>query len=140
MSESKSTNFIFHSKDGQQLSLNNISVYAVDKTWQTLSDGDPKASQNSGIGNPSIQNPVFGGSLNCLVTLQIDSVLVNNVPYASDGASLLFNVNGSNIHVCIHKDGGMKSVGVYGQDSKAVSWDADFDDVGKTTNFVCKKR
>ena len=88
----------------------------------------PQSLQNQGIGWLKITNDSFDLEKNCVVTLSIDPKIVNNVPVASDKASLLFSVNGSNLHIDIHSDGGMKSTGTFG--NKSVKFDSTFGKVG----------
>ncbi|MGR2663049.1 hypothetical protein ACUXVY_15815, partial [Chromobacterium haemolyticum] len=67
-------------------------------------------------------------------------VIVNNVPYASDGASLIFGIDGSNAHINIHKDGSMSVAGIYGATPDIVKWEYEINKVGGESTFYCKSK
>jgi hypothetical protein len=110
------------SKNGENLSLDYVLTYGIGDSW---GDAWPDTCNNNpGIQNVNVRNASFNGEVNCIVTMDINPEYVNQVPYASDKASLLFSINGSNLHIDIHKSGGMKVTDVYGSDPKAISWNA----------------
>ncbi|WP_156187926.1 hypothetical protein [Chromobacterium sp. LK11] len=133
------TTFRFVSADGRSLNLGSVLVYSVEKEWTFLPEG-VGPSQNPGIGNLAIPSRQFGSSSNCIVTLDIDPVIVNNVPYASDGASLIFGIDGSNAHINIHKDGSMGVAGIYGATPDIVKWEYEINKVGGESTFYCKSK
>lgn len=50
------------------------------------------------------------------------------------------NVKHRNVHIDIHRGGGMEVTGIYGHDPEAVSWDYTVKNVGETTTFACTKK
>ncbi|MGC0155710.1 hypothetical protein ACPRNU_24890 [Chromobacterium vaccinii] len=133
------SNFIFQSANGQPIQFGYVGVYTLNEDWEPLQVGG--VSNNPGIVNLRIANPNFGALNNCVVTLDIDPEYVNRVPYASDGASLLFSINGSNIHINIHSDGSMDVTNVYGSNPKAIGWGYSLGTIkngGAASVFTCK--
>lgn len=123
------TTFILSTIESKGLHLSYVMTYGADENWSCMNEGLPPASlENQGIGWLKVANQTFDTSRNCIITLLIDSQMVNKVPYASDKASLLFSVNGSNLHINIHKDGKLDQTGTYG--NKTVKFDCKFGKVG----------
>ena len=122
-------------KQDETFYIDYVMTYGVDG-WATLSPNKPvQGMENQGIQYLNVSSDEISLSSNGVLSLQIDSKIVNQVPYASDKASLLIGINGSNLHIDIHSGGGMKSVGTYG--NKSVSFDCDFGDVGDISIITC---
>lgn len=110
------------SKNGESLSLDSVRTYGIGDSWGGAWPSN--SNNNPGIQNVNVSNANFNGEVNCIVTMDINPEYVNQVPYASDNASLLFSINGSNLHINIHKSGSMDTTGVYGSHPDAINWDA----------------
>lgn len=134
------TTFILSTTDNKPLHLSYVMTYGAEERWVSMSeDLPPQGLENQGIGWLKVVNETFDTGKNCVITLAIDPVIVNKVPYASDKASLLFSVNGSNLHINIHKDGSMDTTGTYGNET--VHFDSDLGKVGgKVSTIICKQR
>ena len=118
------------------MDLTLIETYGNGNSWQVLAEGVPPSSTNNpGIGNLTVTNKQLDISRNCVITLSIDAELVNKVPFASDKASLLFGVNGSNLHINIHKSGSMDVAGTFG--NKTVKFDCKLGHTGEINYIVC---
>ncbi|MDD1016550.1 hypothetical protein [Pseudomonas rubra] len=133
------TSFNFLRQGDVPLRLENVLVYTNAGRWESMSS---TYAPNTGMSRLTILGPDFDATsrAKCLVELDIDPVLVNDNKYASDGASLLFNINGSNYHINIHKNGGMECTGVYGSDPGAVNWKGNLGAVGATSYITCEGR
>ncbi len=135
MANFKSTKFIFTTKQSEPLHITNVMTYGVDG-WEPLSVGlPPQGMENQGIGWLDYYSKEISETSNGALSVMIDSEIVNNVPYASDKASLLISVDGSNLHIDIHKGGGMKATGTFG--NKSVKFDCDFNDTGEVSYIEC---
>jgi hypothetical protein len=135
------TNFVFTNTGGEgNLSVNYAMVYASSDQWVVINpDGAPPSyDENVGIGWYTLGNSTFGPLDHCTAQMRIDAGVVNKVPFSSDKCSLLFNVNGSNIHLDIHSNGGIAKKGIYGPNPKAVDWNCKLDKVGGTNYFNLK--
>lgn len=134
------TYFYFVREGNVPLRLRDVLVYTNADRWEPMSSS---YAPNSGISHLVVVNPDFDSApeLKCVVEMDIDPVLVNENKYASDGASLLFNVNGSSLHINIHKNGSMDSTGIYGSDSHAVNWSIkQLGSVGTASIITCAGR
>lgn len=137
--EMAKTKFCFVSEGDAPLRLLDVMVYTNANRWEAMST---TYAPNTGISGLEVLCPDFDAAsiVKCEVVLDIDPALVNENKYASDGASLLFNVNGSNLHIDIHKEGGMECTGVYGADPRAVSWAVKLGSVGMKSRITCGGR
>ena len=137
MADFKSTTFQFTTTDETPLHISYVMTYGADDEWLPMPENEPvQGLQNQGIQYLNIASRTISRAQNGLLTVQIDPELVNKVPYASDKASLLLSVNGSNLHIDIHKGGGMESTGTYG--NKSVMFETKFSDVGGLTVIQCQ--
>ncbi|CAM1340251.1 hypothetical protein [Tenacibaculum amylolyticum] len=136
MSNFLTTTFKFITKEkDSEFYISNVMTYGVDG-WVTMNQNEPvQGMENQGIQYLNISSDKINLESNGVLHIQIDPKIVNQVPYASDKASLLISVNGSNLHIDIHSGGGMKSTGTYG--NKSVSFDCDFGDVGEISTITC---
>jgi hypothetical protein len=136
MSNFITTTFKFTTDEATALNITYVETYGADGQWRIMPEGlKPQGLENQGIGWLNTAQSIISTGTNGVVTLKIDPEIVNNVPYASDKASLLIGVNGSNLHIDIHGGGGMKTTGTYG--NKSVEFDCDFNDVGGLTIIKC---
>jgi len=133
------TLFVFSRKGNVPLRLENVMVYTNAGRWESMSS---TYAPNTGISQLNVEGVDSEGFFReqCQVSLNIDPVLVNDNKYASDGASLLFNINGSNLHINIHKNGGMDKTDIYGSDPNAVSWTVNLGGVGSRSSITCEGR
>ncbi|WP_338523660.1 hypothetical protein NUH87_28710 [Pseudomonas batumici] len=133
------TSFGFIPYGDVPLRLIDVMVYTNANRWESMSSTH---APNTGMSRLKIFNPDFdaGSEIKCWVELDIDPILVNDNKYASDGASLLFNINGSNLHINIHKNGGMECTGVYGSDPRTVNWAVKLGSVGMISQITCGGR
>jgi hypothetical protein len=140
MSSYLSTTFVFKNTGAVNLHLSDAMVYADSNAWVSLKpDGAPPSYDcNVGIGWYSVSKPLFGPSETCTAEMRINAGVVNEVPFSSDKCSLLFRVNGSDVHLDIHANGGIAHKGIYGQDPKAVEWDCKLHKVGGANEFHLK--
>lgn len=136
----KKTHFVFKTDEAESLHISYVMTYGLNKEWVELHEGGcthQSSYSNPGIKNLKIIDSVISMNKNGYLTVDIDPEVVNNVPYASDGASLLLSVNGSNLHINIHSGGGLKNTGTYGNES--VKFDTDLKNVGETSIITCRK-
>lgn len=136
MSSFQTTTFQFTTTDNTPLHITYVMTYGAHNEWVQMQEGQPvQGLQNQGMQYLNITSSTISQATNGLLTIQIDPKIVNDVPYASDKASLLISVNGSNLHIDIHSGGGMKSTGTYGNET--VKFDTDFSDVGGLSIIKC---
>lgn len=120
------------------LTISNIQVYSANNTWEELTDkvlANGHGAQNAGIKSLTYKTLTIAGNAP-IIGMWIDAELVNQVPYASDNASLMFCIGGSNYHIDIQKDGNMRKTGIYGPTPNAVDWDGFLDKVGGSSSFL----
>lgn len=134
----QTTTFSFVNGSNAPLTFEAIMVYNSNNEWQQIVPGTPSEPGNLGIMRPTISNPSMpNGGDTCTVTLDMNAEEINSSPYSSGGSSLLFSINGSNIHIDIHSNGQMESKGVFGVTPGAVNWSPNFGGVGEMNNFMC---
>ncbi|CAL2077972.1 hypothetical protein [Tenacibaculum sp. 190524A02b] len=142
MSNFLTTTFKFITeKENATFYIDHVKTYGVNG-WVTMPiNQEVQGFQNQGIQYLNIINKKISANstgdsnTNGVLSLQIDPEIVNQVPYTPEGASLLICVNGSNIEIDIHKNGGIKSVGTSGD--KSVTFEPDFGNVGNTSFIFC---
>ena len=140
MSSYLETTFIFTNKGAENLTLNWTMVYGDSKDWVFLEpdNAPPSHECNPGIGWYTLDKSGFGPNETCTAKMRINAGVVNAVPFAPDKCSLLFSVNGSNVHLDIHSGGGIEKKGIHGPYPKAVEWDCKLHKVGEANYFNLK--
>lgn len=137
MANFQNTTFQFTTTDEIPLHISYVMTYGVDDEWVQMPENEPvQGFENQGIQFLNIASSIISRTTNGLLTIQIDPEIVNKVPFASDKASLILSVNGSNLHINIHKDGTMDSTGTFGNES--VKFTPKFSRVGGLTVINCK--
>ena len=128
-------------KENTTFNIEHVKTYGVNGWGEMNSNEKVQGVQNQGIECLNIISKTIStdstgvSSTNGVLNLQIDPKIVNEVPYTSDGASLLICINGNNFEIDIHKNGGMKSVS--SSSDKSVSFESHFGNVGGTSFIIC---